>query len=224
MKFLKNKFVIGLFCLVLALVVVVMVMPKNTGKTVDVIKLNNTVDANTQITDNMVRKVTIPEDANVSGAITEKEKVVGKYTTTQIYKDDFIVDGKLSDTPTNSNLYALNNGEEAISITVKDLASCVTGKLIEGDVVSIYYYDTTEKKVVENPLLKYVEVLATSNSAGVDVSTAAMDENQDDNIPTTLTLKVNREQAEALTKMEYEGNIHVTFVARGEKAANYIQK
>ena len=188
MKFLKNKFVIGIFCLVLALVVVVMVMPKNTGKTVDVIKLNNTVDANTQIT------------------------------------DDFIVDGKLSDTPTNSNLYALNNGEEAISITVKDLASCVTGKLIEGDVVSIYYYDTIEKKVVENPLLKYVEVLATSNSAGVDVSTAAMDENQDDNIPTTLTLKVNREQAEALTKMEYEGNIHVTFVARGEKAANYIQK
>ena len=214
MKFLKNKFVIGIFCLILALVVVVMVMPKNTGKTVDVIKLNNTVDANTQITDNMVRKVTIPEDANVSGAITEKEKVVGKYTTTQIYKDDFIVDGKLSDTPTNSNLYALNNGEEAISITVKDLASCVTGKLIEGDVVSIYYYDTIEKKVVENPLLKYVEV----------VSTAAMDENQDDNIPTTLTLKVNREQAEALTKMEYEGNIHVTFVARGEKAANYIQK
>ena len=51
-----------------------------------------------------------------------------------------------------------------------------------------------------------------------------MDENQDDNIPTTLTLKVSREQAEALTKMEYEGNIHVTFVARGEKAANYIQK
>ena len=172
----------------------------------------------------MVRKVTIPEDANVSGAITEKEKVVGKYTTTQIYKDDFIVDGKLSDSPTNSNLYALNDGEEAISITVKDLASCVTGKLIEGDVVSIYYYDTTEKKVIENPLLKYVEVLATSNSSGVDVSTAAMDENQDDNIPTTLTLKVSREQAEALTKMEYEGNIHVTFVARGEKAANYIQK
>ena len=150
MKFFKNKFVIGIFCLILALVVVVMVMPKNTGKTVDVIKLNNTVDANTQITDNMVRKVTIPEDANVSGAITEKEKVVGKYTTTQIYKDDFIVDGKLSDSPTNSNLYALNNGEEAISITVKDLASCVTGKLIEGDVVSIYYYDTTEKKVIEN--------------------------------------------------------------------------
>ena len=216
MKFFKNKFVIGIFCLILALVVVVMVMPKNTGKTVDVIKLNNTVDANTQITDNMVRKVTIPEDANVSGAITEKEKVVGKYTTTQIYKDDFIVDGKLSDSPTNSNLYALNNGEEAISITVKELASCVTGKLIEGD--------TTEKKVIENPLLKYVEVLATSNSSGVDVSTAAMDENQDDNIPTTLTLKVSREQAEALTKMEYEGNIHVTFVARGEKAANYIQK
>ena len=53
MKFLKNKFVIGIFCLILALVVVVMVMPKNTGKTVDVIKLNNTVDANTQITDNM---------------------------------------------------------------------------------------------------------------------------------------------------------------------------
>ena len=203
MKFFKNKFVIGIFCLILALVVVVMVMPKNTGKTVDVIKLNNTVDANTQITDNMVRKVTIPEDANVSGAITEKEKVVGKYTTTQIYKDDFIVDGKLSDSPTNSNLYALNNGEEAISITVKDLASCVTGNLIEGDVVSIYYYDTTEKKVIENPLLKYVEVLATSNSSGVDVSTAAMDENQDDNIPTTLTLKVSREQAEALTKMEY---------------------
>jgi len=55
MKFFKNKFVIGIFCLILALVVVVMVMPKNTGKTVDVIKLNNTVDANTQITDNMVR-------------------------------------------------------------------------------------------------------------------------------------------------------------------------
>ena len=84
------------------------------------------------------------------------------------------------------------------------------------------YYDTTEKKVIENPLLKYVEVLATSNSSGVDVSTAAMDENQDDNIPTTLTLKVSREQAEALTKMEYEGNIHVTFVARGEKAGNMI--
>ena len=57
MKFFKNKFVIGIFCLILALVVVVMVMPKNTGKTVDVIKLNNTVDANTQITDNMVRKM-----------------------------------------------------------------------------------------------------------------------------------------------------------------------
>ena len=66
--------------------------------------------------------------------------------------------------------------------------------------------------------LQYVKVLAVTNDVGVDKKED--NNNPEEELPTTITVLVNREQAELIANLEETSKMHVSLVYRGtEKEA-----
>jgi pilus assembly protein CpaB len=205
-----------------ALIAFVVIPKQNKNKgDITVVKVNKMISANTLITDDMLTTAIINSETLSDKVITDKSKIIGKYTTTNIYTDDFITTEKLSSSIPNSNFYKIDGKNSyAISVALKSLSNGVSGKIIAGDIVSIYGFNTERKEVVEYNDLKYVEVLSISDTKGNDVGS---DSENDDKTPATVTLKVNENQIKELILMENTGNIHIAFAGRGE-TANALSK
>ena len=212
MKLIKNKYFIFALCMLLSALIAFVIIPKQNKLKgdIEVVKVNRMILESTLITDDMLTTAKINSDTISNKVITDKSKIVGKYTITNIYTDDFITNEKLSNTIPNSNFYKVDGKVNyAISVALKSLSNGVSGKIMAGDVVSVYGYNIERKEVVAYDDLKYLEVLSISDSKGNDLGSDA--ENKD-NTPATVTLKVNENQIKELILMENTGNIHIAFV------------
>ncbi|MBQ2944840.1 MAG: hypothetical protein IJD93_09170, partial [Ruminococcus sp.] len=82
------------------------------------------------------------------------------------------------------------------------------------------------KMLSEYTDLQYVEVIGVSNSSAEELSTRNADSETDSSdkvIPSTVTLSVNRNQAQELVVLENTSNIHIVFVGRGEISRKLLQ-
>jgi pilus assembly protein CpaB len=222
-KLIKNKYFVFGMCMLLSTLIAFIIIPKQNKNKGDiaVVKVNKMILANTLITEDMLANAVVNSETISDKVITDKTKIIGKYTTTNIYTDDFITTEKLSSFIPNSNFYKIDGKNSyAVSITLKSLSNGVSGKIIAGDIVSIYGFNTERKEVVEYNYLKYIEVLSISDTKGNDVGS---DSENDDKTPATVTLKVNENQIKELILMENTGNIHIAFAGRGETAQNLLQ-
>jgi Flp pilus assembly protein CpaB len=226
MKFLKNKIVVAALCFAVAIVIAFVLVPSSNkhGETTNVIKVSSTITENTKITEKMLKEVAVSSDSVPDGAITDKNDVVGKYARVALYPSDYIINDKLSTIDTESNLYSLQSGEMAISVTPKTLAKSVSGNLLIGDVVQIYAYDTQAKTLNEDSGRWYFEVLAIDNSKSENVSGVDL-ENASDIVPAAITVKaISPEQVKSIVEMEMNNDIQVVFAGRGETAATLLGK
>ena len=77
------------------------------------------------------------------------------------------------------------------------------------------------KETTQPPELKYVEVLAATQSSGADKEYQApqndKEENPEESLPSTITLLVNTEQAQLLAHLEESNSLHLAFVYRGTR-------
>lgn len=123
-------------------------------------------------------------------------------------------------------MYALNDGEYAVSVTIDNLAKGFSGKLLAGDVVSVYGYNEETKAMENTSDLKYVKVLAVSNAKGIDLTQerGMGGETSEDVIPATVTLKVNEYQAAELVRICNTGNVHIVFAGRGAKGDELLNR
>ena len=163
----------------------------------------------------------LPE--NVLRSITEAE---GKYLTADVYAGDYIVAEKVADEPAAENkyLYNLNGEKQAISITISSFAEGLSGKLKSGDIVSVIAPDYLGSGETVIPAeLKYVEVIAVTAKSGYDANTQEQEEEKE--LPSTVTVLVRPEQSRLLARLEAEGEIHLSLVYRGDsqKAAQFIE-
>ena len=105
----------------------------------------------------------------------------------------------------------------------------VTGDLLReryDPLTSNIYFKLTDKDTGETtqpPELKYVEVLAATQSSGADKEYQAPagneeEENPEETLPATITLLVNSEQAQLLAHLEESNSLHLAFVYRGTRA------
>ena len=71
--------------------------------------------------------------------------------------------------------------------------------------------------------LKYVEVIAVTAKSGDDANTQEQEEEKE--LPSTVTVLVRPEQSRLLARLEAEGEIHLSLVYRGDsqKAAQFIE-
>jgi len=83
--------------------------------------------------------------------------------------------------------------------------------------------DYGERKETITPIeLQYVQVLAVTASSGLDTEEYVPSEEDnyvedEKELPSTITLKVNADQAKLLADLEIKGKIHAVFVYRGSE-------
>lgn len=232
MKFLKNRTVLGIVCIALALIICFAITPlfnASKSSTMKIIRIKNDVKIGQQLTSKDIENVEVGAYNMPSDVLRKSEDVVGKYATMEMLKGEYVLPTKISDTPASENayLYSLTGEKRAISITIPSFAGGLSGKLISGDIVSVIAVDYKEQgKTLVPEELQYVEVIAVTDSKGNDDETVTVrpDGEEETELPETVTLLVTPMQANILAELEAEGEIHISLVYRGtaENAQKFI--
>ena len=223
MKFLKNRTVIGVICIAISLIICFAITPlfnATKNSTANVVRLKNDLKIGQEITAKDIEVVEVGSYNLPSEILKRSEDVVGKYASSEMKKNEFVMSSKISDTPASENayLYGLTGEKRAISITIPSFAGGLSGKLISGDIVSVIAVDYMEQgeTVVPNEL-QYVEVIAVTDKSGNDEQTTTVkpDGDEETELPETVTLLVTPLQANILAELEANGEIHLSLVYRG---------
>lgn len=220
----KNRTVIGIICIILAVAVTFVVSPlvnKISDQKTEVIRFTADVGHGVKITDEHIELVEISNSALPDKTIKSKEAVVGKYATADLFKGDIATESKVTDNANTANdiMASLKGDKIAMSITINSFAGGLSGKLENGDIVSIYV--TNKDEVTEVPAsLKYVKVITTTTSGGIDENDVIQNEDGSFELPTTITVLVTVEQAKILANYEENAVMHVALVYRGDDATS----
>ena len=219
----KNRTIIGIICIVLALVVTFAVAPlvnKLAESKVDIVRMKSDVVQGHQISDNDVEVVKVGGYNLPADVIVRKEYVVGKFAATDLKAGDYLLPSKLSTTSDKANdvFRTLNGDKQAISITIQTFAGGLSGKLENGDIVQLVVYENDTSKAIMPGALTYVKVITTTTAEGADKDELTVNEDGTYELPSTVTLLVNREQAKLLVEYENSGRIHADLVFRGDDA------
>ena len=232
MKLFKNRTVLGIFCIAVSLLICFAITPLvNAGlsKKVAIVRFNQMVQEGEQITKNMVDVVEVGNHNLPENVVRNLADVEGKYLTATVYAGDYILTDKISEEPSAENkyLYNLNGEKQAMSITINTFAEGLSGKLKSGDIVSVIAPDYLGSGETVIPAeLKYVEVIAVTAKSGYDANTEQQrTEEEEKELPSTVTILVRPEQSRLLARLEAEGEIHLSLVFRGEaeKASEFIE-
>ena len=232
MKLFKNRTVLGIFCIAVSLLICFAITPLvNAGlsKKVAIVRFNQMVQEGEQITKNMVDVVEVGNHNLPENVVRNLADVEGKYMTATVYAGDYILTDKISEEPSAENkyLYNLNGEKQAMSITINTFAEGLSGKLKSGDIVSVIAPDYLGSGETVIPAeLKYVEVIAVTAKSGYDANTEEQrTEEEEKELPSTVTILVRPEQSRLLARLEAEGEIHLSLVFRGEaeKASEFIE-
>ncbi len=232
MKLFKNRTVLGIFCIAVSLLICFAITPLvNAGlsKKVTIVRFNQRVQEGEQITKNMVDVVEVGNHNLPENVVRNLADVEGKYLTATVYAGDYILTDKISEEPSAENkyLYNLNGEKQAMSITINTFAEGLSGKLKSGDIVSVIAPDYLGSGETVIPAeLKYVEVIAVTAKSGYDANTEEQrTEEEEKELPSTVTILVRPEQSRLLARLEAEGEIHLSLVFRGEaeKALEFIK-
>lgn len=232
MKFFKNRTVLGVICIALALIICFAITPlfnASKSSTMRIVRVKNDLKIGQEITAKDIEIVEVGAYNLPSEVVKKSEAVVGKFAAAEMFKGEYVLAAKISDTPASENayLYGLTGEKRAISITIPSFAGGLSGKLISGDIVSVIavdYRETGETVVPDE--LQYVEVIAVTDKKGNDEETTTIkpDGEEETSLPETVTLLVTPEQANILAELEAQGEIHVALVYRGttENARKFV--
>lgn len=228
----KNRTTVGIVAIVLGGVLCFGIAPiynKSMQKGVEVVRISSEVNKGEQITADKVKVVEVSKKGLQESAILNKKDVVGKYAVVDLVRDNTILERQLSKNPIAEDkyLYGLDGTQQAISFTIQNFASGLSGKLLTGDIISIIAttMDENNNEKTSTPKeLQYVKVLAVTNDVGVDKKED--NNNPEEELPTTITVLVNREQAELIANLEETSKMHVSLVYRGteKEAQKYIEQ
>lgn len=213
---LGNRTVIGIICIVAALAICFGIAPvvnkSRDGKTA-VVRAVRTVEKGSPITDAGIEIAEVGSYNLTDGLLKNKHDVIGEHAACNLFPGDYILPAKLTDkTESAGNLLkSLQEGKKAISVTIGSFAMGLSGKLESGGIVSAVIYDSTENRSFTPPELRYVKVITSTTSQGIDKAEVA-----DSAHPVTVTLLVNDAQAELLALYERTGNIHFVLEFRGD--------
>ena len=228
MKIFRNRTVIGVLCILLALIICFGVTPlfsHSASEKTEIIRVTKDIKEGDEITAEMVQTVEVGAYNLPQNLMTDKKDVVGKYVTADLAAGDYILSSKLSAVPAaeNAYLYNLDGTKQAISVTIKSFATGLSGKLESGDIVTVIVADYQGKgETAIPPELQYVEVISVTASSGYDANTGEVVDEKE--LPSTVTLLVTTEQAKVLAELEQDSELHLALVYRGtpENAAKFI--
>ena len=217
----KNRTIIGIVCIVLALVVTFAVAPlvnKLSDSRTDIVRLKNDIVQGHMIQESDIEIVTVGSTGLPTNIITKKEAVVGKFAACDLKANTDLLQSMISDKSDSADdvFHTLDGKKQAISITISSFAGGLSGKLENGDIVSLVIFENETNEATIPGGLTYVKVITTTTAEGFDKDELTPNEDGTYELPTTLTLLVNPTQAKMLVEYENRGVIHADLVYRGD--------
>ncbi|WP_141499724.1 Flp pilus assembly protein CpaB [Paenibacillus luteus] len=231
--FFRNRTVVGITCIALSLILALGIAPllnRTSNEQMTIVRIAKDVSKGVTVTAAHVETVQVGAFRVPIDVLTSPDAVIGQYATVDMKPGDYIMPSKLSRTPLDAYIGRLNGHKQAISVTIKSLAAGLSGKLQPGDIITLIASDYGELRTTTlPPELQYVEVLAVTASSGVDAQTnPPSSDNQEDEyeLPSTLTLLVLPQQSQLLADLETKAKLHATLVYRGtpDSAKTFIDK
>jgi pilus assembly protein CpaB len=178
------------------------------------------------ISESDVEIVTVGTEGLPSTVITKKETAIGKFASCDIKANTDLLQSMLTDKSDSADdvFRTLDGKKQAISITISSFAGGLSGKLENGDIVSLIVFEKDTDEAIIPGGLTYVKVITTTTAEGFDKDEVTPNEDGTYELPTTLTLLVNPGQAKMLVEYENKGVIHADLVYRGdsEKAQKFL--
>ena len=231
MRFLKNRTVIGMICIVLSLIICFAVTPlfnRTISEKTEIVRVVKPIKLGEEITADKVKTVKVGGYNLPTDVVRNLDTAIGKFASADLAAGDYIIASKIADEPAaeNAYLYNLTGEKQAIYVTVKAFANGLSGKLQSGDIVSVIAPDYKKQGVTVIPAeLQYVEVIAVTANSGYDANTGEkLEEDAERELPSTVTLLVTPEQSMVLAELEADGKMHLSLVYRGNEknAAEFI--
>lgn len=219
----KNRTVIGIICMLLAVAVTFGVAPvvnRMMGDTTTVIRLSADIRQGAQITAEQIEAVEVKTDTLPNGVITQKSEVIGKYAVSALYAGDYFTAAKLTGESNSADdiFAALDGSKVAVSITIDTFAAGLSGKLQNGDIISIIIVNKDSGNAAIPAELKYIKVITTTTAGGIDKDSVVKNEDGSYELPSTVTVLVSTEQAKLLAKYEESSTMQTALVYRGDRA------
>lgn len=224
MNFLKNRTVIGVLCIILSLIICFAVTPlfnQSISEKTEIVRVVKPVKLGEEITADKVKTVEVGGYNLPDDVVKNLDTAIGKYASADLAVGDYIIASKIADEPAaeNAYLYNLTGEKQAISVSVKAFANGLSGKLQSGDIVSVIAPDYKKQGATVIPAeLQYVEVIAVTATSGYDANTGEQTEDDEKELPGTVTLLVTPEQSKVLAELEADGKLHISLVYRGDAA------
>jgi pilus assembly protein CpaB len=242
MRILKNKFVVGILCILAGIFISFAALPSLQGNMQgsyeSIIRMKGTIQAGTQITADIVETVNVPENL-VHDGVKDISEAVGRYAKSGLYAGDYLTHEKISVLIEKENALTAGTekGKMVVSVTIPSLASGVSGRLLAGDIVTVIALPKGDMNqslgveprtavsgdagVVVYPELRYLEICMVTAGDGADANVEGKPEEKN-TLPETVSFYVNEQQALRLAELEQNSVIQLAFVARGEAAAQFI--
>lgn len=229
----KNRTTIGIVSITLGAILCFGIAPiynKSLQKEVEIVRITSEVKKGEKITADKVKVVEVSQKGIQESVLHDKSDVIGKYAVVDLVRDNTVLERQLSANPIAEDkyLYGLDGTQQVISFTIQNFASGLSGKLITGDIISIIATSIDEnnnEKTYTPDELQYVKVLAVTNDVGVDKEDKVNNDSEE-NLPTTITVLVNKKQAELIANLEETSKMHVSLMYRGteKESQKYIDK
>lgn len=197
-----------------------------------------------EVNSTLVPTDTITDLALVTNRYSKVPVFAGDYLTTDKLTDEL--------TTLDPMAIATTKGLKVVSITLPSLAAGVSGQLKPGDIVTIMasekqtLADQTQTLTLKEqerpassssdaslnpvstrtqvfPELQYVEVCSLTAADGRESHVRKiLTDDEKNQLPVTISLFVTETQAIRLADLEQRGEIHLSFVVRGEDAAQFL--
>ena len=140
MKFIRNKFIIGLLCIAIGVTAGFVLLPKSQETEINmtrVVRLTQNVKAGTRLEREMLETIIVPAASVPGGASSSPESFLSRYSSSQLYAGDILTAAKVRDTLVDPVAAGAAKGKQLVSITVPSLSAGVSGTLKPGDVVAV---------------------------------------------------------------------------------------
>lgn len=193
----KNRTMLGVLCIILAVAVSFGVAPlisRVSAQKVDVVCMAADLPQGRPISAADIKVITVGGFNLSDKVIRDKAQVVGKFAACDLKADGLLLTSQISEKGdgTEDVLRSLDGSKQAISITIGSFAGGLSGKLRNGDIVSVLVTGEDYQTIIP-PELKYVRVITATSSKGMDAG--QVNEDGQEELPSTVTLLVNEVQA-----------------------------
>jgi len=166
------------------------------------------IPARTVIKEEMLAKVKLPKDSEITMGVSDKGKVVGKLTKERIIKGELILADRIASDEKADMSFLVPKGKRALTIGVNEIVE-VGNFIVPGDHVDILAtFDEAQVDINGKSIFypKYTKtILQNIQVLGVGQSMQATPAEEKKDLPVSVTLAVTLEEAEKLVLADESG-------------------